>query len=143
MSQIFLVLFLFLLSVSRPAMAFWLALLAGFFLDLFSASPFGLLSASLLLSLAGAHFLFAFFFTNRSLPALLMLGLCGTLLFHLIFAILNLAAMIKIDTNFSFSLNDYFIITLKKMFYNTILLFLLFTITNRFSRRLKAIFLVK
>lgn len=143
MSQIFLVILLFLLFVSRPAPAFWLALLAGFFLDLFSASPFGLLSASLLLSLVGAYFLFVFFFTNRSLLAMLGLGLCGTLLFHLIFAALNLAAIIKIDTNFSYSFNEYFIITLKETLFNAILLFLIFTVANRFSRRLKAIFLVK
>lgn len=143
MAQIFLVIFLFLLFVSRPVPAFWLALLAGFFLELFSAAPFGLLAGSLLLSLAGAYFLFTFFFTNRSLPALLALGLCGTLLFRLIFGILNLAAMIKIDTNFSHSLNDYFIITLREMLYNTILLFLIFIVANHFSRRLKTIFLIR
>lgn len=143
MSQIFLVIFLFSLFVSRPVQTFWLALLAGLFLDLFSAAPFGLLTASLLLGLSGAHFLFSYFFTNRSLPALLTLGLCGTLLFHLIFAILNLMTMIKTDINFSYSLGDYSVITLKAMFYNTILLFLIYIVANRFSRQLKTIFLIR
>lgn len=143
MAQIFLVLLLFLLFISRPTYVFWLALLAGFFLELFSASAYGLLSASWMLGLFGSFFLFSYFFTNRSLPALLILGLCGTLLFRIIFLILNLIMMIKTDINFSYTFGDYLIVTLKEAIYNTILLFFLFTIANRFSRRLKTVFLIR
>lgn len=143
MVQIFLVTLLFLLFVSRPVYVFWLALLAGFFLELFSASAFGLLSASLILGLFGSQLLFSYFFTNRSLPALLILGLCGTLLFRFFFLILNLIIMIKTDTNFSYTLGDYFIVTLKEIFYNIIFLFILFTGANHFSRRLRTIFLIR
>ncbi|MEK9183167.1 MAG: hypothetical protein AAB849_01525 [Patescibacteria group bacterium] len=143
MVQFFLVIFLFFLFVSRSTFVFWLALLAGFFLELFSASTFGLLMVSFILGLIGTHFLFSHFFTNRSLPALLVLGFCGTLLFHLIFLVLNLIIMIKADTNFSYTLSEYFAVIMKESLVNAILLSIFFVIANRFSRRLKTIFLVR
>lgn len=143
MVQFLFTIFLFILFVSRPAYAFWPALFIGLFLELFAATPFGLLSVSLLLSLAGVHFLFAYFFTNRSWPALLALGICGTLLFRFIFYFLNLVMMIKGDTNFSQTFSEYFIETIKDVIYNVILLFLIFSVANRLSKKLKTVFLIR
>lgn len=143
MIQFLFTIFLFILFVSRPAYAFWPALFIGLFLELFAATPFGLLTVSLLLSLAGVHFLFAYFFTNRSWPALLALGLCGTLFFRLIFYFLNLIIMIKGDTNFSQTFSEYFFETTKDAIYNVISLFLIFSIANRLSKRLKTVFLIR
>ncbi|HBV58198.1 MAG TPA: hypothetical protein DEB73_02985 [Candidatus Magasanikbacteria bacterium] len=143
MVQFLFTIILFTLFVSRPTNVFWPALFIGLFLELFSATPFGLLTFSLLLSLAGAYLLFSYFFTNRSWPALLVLGLCGTLLFRIIFYFLNLIMMVKGATNFSQTFNEYFIETIKDAIYNVILLFLIFSIANRLSRRLKTIFLIR
>jgi cell shape-determining protein MreD len=143
MVQFLFTIFLFILFVSKPAHAFLPALFIGLFLELFSAAPFGLLTASFLLSLAGAHLLFTYFFTNRSWPALLVLGLCGTLLFRIIFYFLNITMMIKGDTNFSQTFGEYFIETIKYAIYNVILLFLIFSIANRLSKRLKTVFLIR
>ena len=143
MVQFFFIIFLFTLFVSRPVYAFWPALFIGFFLELFSAAPFGLITISLLLSLAGANILFSYFFTNRSWPSLLVLGFCGTLIFRLIFYLLNLVITIKGASNFSQTFGEYFIETMKYAIYNVILLFLIFSVANRLSKRLKTIFLIK
>ncbi|MBI5023351.1 MAG: hypothetical protein HZC05_04340 [Candidatus Magasanikbacteria bacterium] len=143
MVQFFFIIFLFTLFVSRPAYAFWPALFIGFFLELFAATPFGLIIFSLLMSLAGAYLLFNYFFTNRSWPALLVLGVCGTLIFRLIFYLLNLVMIIKGATNFSQTFGEYFIETMKYTIYNVILLFLIFTLANRLSKKLKTVFLIR
>lgn len=134
---------LFILFVSRFADALWLALISGFLLELYALTPFGMILASLLLTLIVTNLLFTYFFTNRSLPALLALGFAGTLIFRFIFFVLNLVLMIKLQINFSFTFRDYILITLWEMISNTLLLLMAFILMNRFSQRLKAVFLMR
>lgn len=134
---------LFILFVSRFADALWLGLISGFLLELYALTPFGVILASLLLTLIVTNLLFTYFFTNRSLPALLALGFSGTLIFRFIFFLLNLVLMIKLQIIFSFTFRDYILITLWEMISNTLLLLVAYVITNRFSQRMKTVFLMR
>lgn len=133
----------FILFAFRFSDALWFALIAACLWELFAFAPFGLLSASLLLTALAAHFLFTYFFTNRTLLSLLILGLCGALFFRLIFLLLNLVLSIKQPADFSFTLRDYGLLALWEMLSNTLLLFVAYFITNRFSKRLKNVFLMR
>lgn len=133
---------LFLLFAVRPAYVFWLALLGGFFLETFSLSPFGLLTASLLFGLAGVNALFHYFFTNRSLPALLILGILGTLLFRFVFLFLSFLFVKDFANRFFSAWPDYSAVILWETILNTGLLLLIYFVVNRFSQRLKTVFLM-
>lgn len=134
---------LFILFVSRFADALWLGLISGFLLELYALTPFGVILASLLLTLIVTNLLFTYFFTNRSLPALLALGFSGTLIFRSIFFLLNLVLMIKLQINFSFTFRDYILITLWEMISNILILLMAFVLLNLFSKRLKTVFLMR
>ncbi len=133
---------LFLLLAVRPAYVFWLALLGGFFLETFSLSPFGLFIASLLLGLAGVSVLFHYFFTKHSLPAIFVLGILGTLLFHFVFLFLSFLFVKDFAGRFFSAWPDYAIAILWETGLNTSLLLLIYFVVSRFSQRLKTIFLI-
>lgn len=139
LTLIFLLLLLFL---GRSSLALWLILPIGFLLELFSAAPFGLLIASFLIAIGLARLLFNYFFTNRSLPALLALCLCGTLIHYLAFWLLNLTMMIKIVAPFSLTPAEYIWLMLRSVFFNLIISAIVFFLINRFSKKLKSVFLI-
>lgn len=141
--NLILTILLFLIFFSRFSLALWLALLGGLLLELFNAAPFGVLTAALLISLSLSSLLFNYFFTNRSLPALLALGLCGTLIYHLIFFFLNLLFSLKLPLLFSLSISDFTPVLLWSLLFNNLLLVIIFLIAGRFSKKLKSVFLVK
>ena len=62
--------------------SFYFALFLGIILDLFSFYPFGLYSASLLLTLLLADFVWSNFFTNRSIYSFLVLGVFLTIFYN-------------------------------------------------------------
>lgn len=57
----------------------WFALFAGLVLDLFSPFPFGLHLISLLVAILVSETLFLNFFTNRSIYAMILLVIAGTI----------------------------------------------------------------
>lgn len=141
--NLILTILLFLIFFSRFSLALWLALLGGLLLELFTVAPFGILTATLLISLALSNLLFNYFFTNRSLPALLALGFCGTLIYQTIFFFFNLLVSLKIPLLFSLNLTDYASLALRSLVFNELFLLVIFIITNLFSKKLKSVFLVK
>lgn len=143
MLQLAFLILLFLLLTLRLSTVLWTGLILGLAMELYTVTPFGLLTSALLLSLILIHWLFAYFFTNRSLPALLMMGAAGTLIFRILFLIFNILATVKSAFGLSFDWRDYFLVTLWETATNTLLLLIIFTIAKRFNKRLKTVFLIK
>lgn len=134
---------LFIIFFSRLAPALWSALFLGLLLELFTAAPFGVLTASWLISLFLSNLLFNYFFTNRSLPAFLALGFCGALIFQAVFFFLNLLVSFKLPLLFSLTLTDYASLSLRSLIFNELFLLAIFIIASLFSKKLKSVFLVR
>lgn len=122
---------------------FLLALWSGFLKEFFSPTLFGLTTFSLLVSLFLTAKFFEYFFTNRTLPSLLVLNLFFLTCFNVIFLFLNSAVSIKYNLGVDYVLNEYFIYFIKETLVSTILLSFLFLLTNQFTRKLKNVFLFK
>ncbi|MEK9158766.1 MAG: hypothetical protein AAB673_02090, partial [Patescibacteria group bacterium] len=99
-------LFLLFLNV-RFSTVIFLALWTGFLTELMNTTPFGIFSISLIITLTLSEIIFTYIFTNRSLPALLALGVFSTLIFRTVFFLGALLASVKL-TILSFSSLDYF-----------------------------------
>lgn len=70
------------ITLANYRQGLWWTLGAGLILDLYSPLPFGSLTLILLLTVILINFLFKKFFTHRTLPALLSLGLIATLFYQ-------------------------------------------------------------
>lgn len=134
---------LFIIFFSRFSLTLWLALCGGLLLELFTATPFGALTAALLISLSLSNLLFNYFFTNRSLPALLALGFCGTLIYQTIFFFLNFLVSLKVPLLFSLTIADDVPLILWSLLFNNLTLLLIFLVVKKFSKKLKSVFLVR
>ncbi|MBI5731804.1 MAG: hypothetical protein HY982_00390 [Candidatus Magasanikbacteria bacterium] len=141
LSLTFLVLILF-LSNRLSSVIFWLLWL-GFLHELFSVSPAGAFLFSFLIAFCAAGWLSDYFFTNRTLPALLALGAIASVIFHFSFLVFVAAAGVKYQFSPLFSLKEYVFSFLKELAANEIFLCLFYFLINHFSRRLKSFFLLR
>lgn len=117
----------------------WSALLV----EIFTNAPFGFYTLGLVVSLLFAYWLFNAVFTNRSLPAIVALGIFTTLLFRLLFWLENLLVSLKFETNFSLAPKEYWLTAAWELFFNTLILIILFLLAKRFIKKMKGTFLIK
>ncbi len=121
----------------------WTAILAiwsGIFLDLYSGLPFGVYLFCFFLTAIILEFLFLNWLTNRSLFALMILGLVSVLSYNLIFVIVT-------GTFHLFGWNDFVLgwgylgFVVLQLVYTSVLLYVCFRVINKLSKSFKPIFL--
>lgn len=134
-------LFLLFLNVRFSAVLF-LALWVGLLTEVMHITPFGIFSVSLIFTLVLSNAVFIYLFTNRSLPALLALGIFSTLTLRAIFFLATLLISVK-STLLSFSFLDYLSAIFWELILNLAFLVIFYILTRRFSKRLEATFLIK
>ncbi len=134
-------LFLLFLNIRFSTIIF-LALWTGLLTEVMSITPFGIFTISLVITLVLSNALFVYLFTNRSLPALLALGIFSTLIFKAIFFSVALSLLIK-STILSFSFLDYFSVVFWELILNLSFLTVFYILVRRFSKRLEGTFLIK
>lgn len=103
---------LILLLISNQSLFYTLvwAIIAGFFLDLFSQFIFGTYIFTFCLSLIAVYFIFRKFLTNRSYYSLALLVLIGTFIFNfLLFVTSNFFSAVNLTT-FDITFNGQFIL---------------------------------
>jgi hypothetical protein len=135
-------LFYLFLKNNLPALlllSFWSAILV----EIFTTAPFGFYTLALFLSLLFAYWLFNAVFTNRTLPAIVALGVFTTLIFRLLFWLENLLVSLKFETNFSLAPKEYWLTVTWELLFNTLILVILFLLAKRFIKKMKGVFLVK
>ncbi len=141
--NLILVILLFLIFLNvRFSTVIFLALWAGFLTELMSVTPFGIFSISLILTLILSNAVFIYLFTNRSLPALLALGVFSTLIFKAIFFLTALLMSIK-STALAFSFLDYFSAVFWELLLNLSFLIIVYILARRFNKKLEGTFLIK
>lgn len=120
-------------------LALAVSLIGGLILEFFSAAPFGLLTSALVLTAFGVNILALIIFTNRSLPALLIIGLLGHLIYKIVFLIIYLLASVKIKTLPLPSFKDYLGLTSLEILMGTAFFCLAYLIiyqsTKKFDER--------
>lgn len=132
------------ISVFGFEMASWWVIAAGFLLDIFSFTVFGVNIISLIFALIITEFLLVNFFTNRSLYSYLALTFIASFSYR--FSILFLYYLTissfeqKIIFNFNLSMLKY---ELCGFGMNLILIFIVFYIINFLSRSLRPVFIRK
>ena len=81
-----------LLIHSQKTKAMWLALTLGYLTELFSAETFGVHTITLLISVTVVGWLIEKIFTSHSWYIILIIGLCATLTYRLLFILVSSAS---------------------------------------------------
>ncbi|MDD5031998.1 MAG: rod shape-determining protein MreD [Patescibacteria group bacterium] len=139
--NLMLVCLIFILMLSGFRLSLWWALGAGFLLDTYSFSPFGIYLISLFLMVLLANFLLANFFTDRSLYSFLALTFFSTIFYSFLFYLL---AYIFSFPEIKISVlggKDFWLALGFQLFFNLLFVSLLFYIISFVSKRLKPVFL--
>jgi hypothetical protein len=112
-----------------------LALIFGFFLDLFSVNPFGAHLSSMILAIIATEFVLRIFFTGRSIYIIFLSSLIGIIIYRLTFFsllfILSIFTKDLIILNYNFFYNLFW-----EIFLNVGVIFLIYLITHQFIKAL-------
>ncbi|MDD5071207.1 MAG: rod shape-determining protein MreD [Patescibacteria group bacterium] len=139
--NLILIFLIFILMLSGFRLSLGWAAGAGFLLDAYSFSPFGVYLISLFFTVLLANFLLANFFTDRSLYSFMALTFFSTLFYSLLFYFLvYLFSFPEIKINF-LRAGDFWSALVYQLFFNLLSVFLLFYIVSFASKRLKPVFL--
>lgn len=142
--NIILIALIFVLSLYGIDTAFWWAIGAGFFMDIFSFSPYGIYLAGLCLATIAAYFLLNNFFTNRSLYSFLALTFMTTILYELVLNFLDfLIKSFFADNVYFFMKKAFWLGLVSQIALNLIFVIIIFYFINLTSNKLKPAFLVK
>lgn len=114
---------------------------SGLLLDVYSVTPFGLITFCLLISLIATYFLFMNFFTNLSLYSLMFLGLFMSFIFHFLLWSLLAGGYFFGLIEISYWRSDWLLILFWQGISNQLLIFILYFLINRWSKNFKPIFL--
>ena len=114
---------------------------SGLLLDVYSVTPFGLITFCLLISLIATYFLFMNFFTNLSLYSLMFLGLFMSFIFHFLLWSLLAGGYFFGLIEISYWRSDWLMILLWQIISNQLLIFIVYFFINRWSKNFKPIFL--
>lgn len=120
------------------ALTFWTVWLV----ELSAATPFGFYIFSYLLTIFFAAWLCRNVFTNRSLWALLALGAISAIFLRLSWWLINLLFSIKFALP-AISFGDYWISLLPEIIFNDLMLLLWLILAQRFTRKMRGLFLTK
>lgn len=141
--NIFLPVIIFIAIIFNYQLALYWSFFAGLLLSLFSILNFGIILISLILTVIIINFLFANFFTNKSLYSLLILGSFSLIIYNFLILVISLPLYFLRFNKFFFSLNWSYIMNL---FWQ--ILFALFILTVMFltfkflSKKLHSVFLI-
>ena len=113
---------------------------SGVLLDLYSSLPFGVYSLTLILTFVVLEILFVNFFTNHSLYSIVLLGVVATVVYNLIFLLLN-GLMYLLNFSNYVSGQAYLIDAALQVFDNAIILIICFFVINSISKKFKPIFI--
>ncbi|MFA6409969.1 MAG: hypothetical protein WCW26_00120 [Candidatus Buchananbacteria bacterium] len=138
--NLILTLVIFLTVIVNYEKGLWLALGGGLFLELYSASFFGITTLSLVLTAMLINFLFGNLFTNRSLYSLMILGYIGTLSYNLAILFFNSVALVFTTSSYFLFFNFWSQIFWQPLF-NVLILIIIFFTYHISTGRLKNIFL--
>jgi len=140
---IFILIFFTVLLINYQ-LGFWLTMVSGLFLEIYSPLIFGAIFISLVLTVIIVNFLFNLFFPNRSLYSLLILSAGGTICFHFFnFLYLNLAYWLNFSSLRIIFSKDYFFTISWQLFFTLIILVVVFLLLQLFTKRFKSVFLVE
>lgn len=120
------------------------ALVASIVLEIYSQYPFGIIFLSYFITFFIIVWLLENFFTNKSFYSFSILGLIGTIVYNLLFLILNQSLSllnlsdihIIVDRHYLFS-------SVLGISINVIMLIILFTVYKIISKRMKTVFLMR
>lgn len=141
--NLILVVFVFILGLGSFRTALGWAITAGWLLDIFSFSLFGIYLLSLSLTVLAVNFLLVNFFTNRSLYSFLALIFFAVLIYEfLLYSIGYFANLFAAGTDFLLS-SGAGLRLVKQLGVNLLAGFLIFHLINFASNKLKPVFLVK
>ncbi len=138
--NIILILFLWFIIYNGHERILWLILPLAFLLELFVSFPFGLTSASLLLTLVIMHWLLVNFFTNRSLYIVFLAGFLGITIFRFSFVAFLLTANL-FNVSFAISWPEIFTNIFYEIVLTTGVFFFFYLITRLFFKRLNPKFI--
>lgn len=142
--NLILVILIFILCLNNLKTALWWAAGVGFFVDIFSFSPFGVFLISFILTVAAARALLINFFTNRSLYSFLALTFLTTIFYALILKFSNFIGMLFGPLNSFLNFDKYFFESLaKQIFLNLTAVLIIFYLINFLSNKFKPVFLEK
>jgi len=116
------------------------ALLSGVVLDLYSSLPFGVYALTMLVTFVILEILFVNFFTNHSLYSIVLLGVIATVVYNLIFLLLN-GLMYLLNFGNVIVGQVYLLNFIWQIFDNAVILIICFYLINSISKRFKPIFL--
>ncbi len=116
------------------------ALFSGVLMDIYSSLPFGTYTLTILATFVVLEILFVNFFTNHSLYSMVLLGVIATVVYNLVFILLN-GLMYLLNFSNYISGSGYLLNCLFQIMDNTIIIIICFYIINSISRRFKPIFL--
>jgi len=138
------VVLIFILSLYGWKEALFWGIGMGVVLDIYSFLPFGVFTASLMLTVFFIHVLSTHFFTNRSLYSFLALTLFSTFFYEFFFRFFAYALNIFVKETCLFLLQQNFWLVLGKgIIMNLALMFLMFYIFNFASNRFRPVFIRK
>lgn len=138
--NLILVILIFILMLKGFKMALWWAMGAGFLLDIYSFSPFGIYLISLFLTILLANFLLVNFFTDRSLYSFMVLAFFSTLFYNLLFYLSALSTGMLGKGVITFN-KEFWLNLGTQLFLNLLFVFLFFYVISFASKRLKPVFL--
>lgn len=142
--NLILIALIFILSLYGIDLALSWAIGVGFFMDIFSFSPFGIYLVGFSLVTIAAYFLLNNFFTNRSLYSFLALTFLSTILHDLVLNFLDfLITSLTADNVYFFMKKDFWLGLASQIALNLIFVTLIFYFINLVSNRLKPAFLAK
>jgi rod shape-determining protein MreD len=140
--NLIIVVLIFILSLYGLKTALWWAAGVGFFLDIFSFSPFGVFLVCLILTVAAAYAFLINFFTNRSLYSFLALTALTTVFYALVLKLSNFTGMLFGPLNPHLNFDKYFLESLlKQIILNLLAALAVFYLINFLSNRFKPVFL--
>ena len=142
--NLILVVFVFILGLVNFKTALWLAIIAGFILDIFSFRPFGIYLISFPLVVITAELMLVNFFTNRSLYSFLALTFFSTIIYEsLLFIIGRAAVLINGAEIISVPASSFFFLLAKESIINLLVVLFIFYAINFISNKFKPVFLIK
>lgn len=118
----------------------YFTIIAGLILDIYSSLPFGVFMMSMFVAMSVSYFLLFNFFTNRSFYSVVFLGWSAMVSFNVIF-LMSTGIIYLLGLSDFFIDRSYWLKLGYQMINITILLVILFFITNLFSRKFKPNFI--
>lgn len=119
------------------------AIISGLIFDLFSVFGFGIYTLAFLSSVLITNYLFKKYFARRSSFSIIIIMVSGTLVYHLVILIFSSLAYWLNWNNFHLIINGTYLISLlNQIFFNTLILLLIFILSRYFLKKFRLKFLI-